>query len=246
MRRERWLLGLLGAALVGLALWRGVINLTSLLYLVVLIPSVVVHELSHGWAALALGDDTAKRSGRLSWNPLRHLDPVGSVLLPVVLIIAGLPPIGWAKPVPIDVRRLRHPRNGALIVGLIGPVTNLVLAVLFGVLAHTVLARDLATAPASLVSSVGSSLGDQLLVEAGLVNVLLGVFNLLPLPPLDGGSILERLLPASAWYAFLHFRMGLLAVVVLVAVLFPSVLQLVFSPFEHWWLSAFLTFSPPT
>ncbi|ACU54065.1 peptidase M50 [Acidimicrobium ferrooxidans DSM 10331] len=246
MTRERWLLAVVGAALVGLALWRGVINLTSLLYLAVLIPSVVLHELSHGWAALALGDDTAKRSGRLSWNPLRHLDPVGSVLVPVILIIAGLPPIGWAKPVPIDVRRLRHPRNGALIVGLVGPATNLVLAVALGIVAHAVIAHDIQTASAAQASSIGSSLVDQLLVEAGLVNLLLGVFNLIPLPPLDGGSILERVLPASAWYGFLRFRMGLLAVVVLVAVLFPSVLQLVFSPFEHWWISAFLTFSAPT
>jgi Zn-dependent protease len=242
MSDRRWLVWVVGAVLLVLALWRGVINLSSLLFLVVLVPSVVLHELSHGVVALWLGDDTAKRSGRLRLNPLAHIDPVGSLLVPGLLIVAGLPPIGWARPVPIDVRRLRHPRNGALLVALAGPATNLVLSIGFGLLTHRVLAADIAAAPSGALASVGSSLVDQLLVAAGLVNLVLGLFNLLPLPPLDGGAILERLLPAEAWYAFLRVRMALLLVVVAVAVLAPGFLQLVYSPFLHWWESTFLSF----
>lgn len=245
MNDRRWIVYLIGVALLALAVARGVVNLSSVLFLVVLVPSVVLHELSHGWAALALGDDTARRAGRLSWNPLAHVDPVGTILLPALLIIAGLPPIGWAKPVPIDVSRMRNPRNGALITGLVGPTTNLLLAVAAGVAAHAVLAHDIQTASPSALGTVGQSVVDQLLVEAGIVNLLLGIFNLIPIPPLDGGALLERLLPSELWYAFLRVRMGLLLVVVLVAVLFPSALQLVFSPFEHWWVNTFLSFEQP-
>ena len=100
----------------------------EVLFFVVLIPTIILHEVSHGVVANWCGDDTAKRAGRLSLNPIRHIDPIGTVLLPILLIVTTHLAFGWAKPVPIRVDRLRHPRNQAVLVGLAGPATNIVLA----------------------------------------------------------------------------------------------------------------------
>ncbi len=110
----------------------------ELLFFVVLVPTIILHEISHGVVAYWCGDDTAKRAGRLSLNPIRHIDPIGTVLLPVLLLVTTHSAFGWAKPVPVRVDRLRHPRNQAVLVGLAGPTTNIILALVAGFAFHAV------------------------------------------------------------------------------------------------------------
>src|SRR5437762_6215828 len=105
------------------------IDRVTVLYFVALVAAVILHEISHGAVALAFGDDTAKRAGRLTLNPLAHVDPFGTVILPALLIFAGVPAFGYAKPVPVDLRKLRNPRQQGLLVSLAGPATNIALAV---------------------------------------------------------------------------------------------------------------------
>jgi len=157
-----------------------------------LLLAVILHEVSHGVVALAFGDDTAKRAGRLTLNPVPHIDPVGSVLLPAMAVLAGLPVLGWAKPVPVNPARLRDPRRHMLLVGLAGPFTNftLMMAAAFG-------ARVFLDGPSELAFTI--------LWSFALVNLFLGVFNMLPIPPLDGSSLIERLLPTrhlASWHRF--------------------------------------------
>ena len=184
--------------------------------------------MSHGVVALWCGDDTAKRAGRLTLNPLKHVDPFGSIILPAILAITGAPIFGWAKPVPVSINQLRHPRNDAVLVGLAGPATNIILATLAGIAFHeaylhvwplpTGICAGLIPC-ASIPSQWG--LGDQILFEFGVVNILLAAFNLIPIPPLDGSALVERLLPTSALPAYYRMRMGFM-VVVLVLILFDQ------------------------
>jgi Zn-dependent protease len=225
---------------VGLAIFRGVIGIGLVIALIVLVPSVVLHEVSHGFVAYLFGDDTAKRAKRLTLNPLRHIDPFGSVILPAVLVLVGVPPIGYAKPVPVNVSRLRHPRNQAVLVALAGPLVNIALSVVGGIVLHFLISGELASGASP--NLVGNSIVDQALFYFGEVNLLLAVFNLIPIPPLDGSAVLERLMPQQMWERFLSFRMYFLILVFAVAVLFPNVLATVFSPFESWWTHSFLTF----
>ena len=159
-------------------------------WLIPLVVAIVLHEISHGWVANAFGDPTAKRKGRLSLNPIRHVDPVGTIVLPLVLAVSGAPVFGWAKPVPVVARRLRNPRWHMMLVALAGPGMNLLLA-LVGALAWAGL-RWL---------SPPDGLGWEFLVlnvfNFVLINVSLAIFNLLPIPPFDGGHVVEGLLPRA-------------------------------------------------
>lgn len=157
-----------------------------LFLLAILLLSVVIHEVSHGWMANYLGDPTAKYAGRLSLNPLRHLDPVGSVLVPLFLVLMRSPFLfGWAKPVPINPYNFRDQKYGSAKVSLAGPGSNLLIALIFG-LAIRFLAEAI-SAPA-LFSMFGFIV---------FINILLAVFNLIPIPPLDGSHILFTFLPSS-------------------------------------------------
>jgi Zn-dependent protease len=153
----------------------------------ILVLSLSFHEAAHAWSADRLGDSTARLQGRLTLNPLAHIDWIGTVLFPIIAILTNFPLIGWAKPVPVDVRNLRAPRRDFALVAAAGPVSNLVLAagaaVIFGLL------RGAGTDP----DGVGTIA--YILFQAVSLNVLLAVFNLLPVPPLDGGNVAMGLLP---------------------------------------------------
>lgn len=152
-------------------------------WIVPLVFAIVLHEISHGWVANAFGDPTAKQQGRLTLNPIRHVDPFGTIILPMALAIAGAPVFGWARPVPVDASRLRNPRIQMMLVALAGPGMNFLLALL------AALALMIA-APADPSSFLVANLRNFL-----VINVFLGVFNLLPIPPFDGGHVVEGLLP---------------------------------------------------
>ncbi len=164
-----------------------------LIGLSVLIASLSVHEAAHAWAADRLGDPTARLLGRLSLNPAVHVDPIGTLLFPLVAMTTGLPLIGWAKPVPVNPRHLKSPRRDFALIAAAGPASNLVLALLCaGVLAvlPDIQPGDIA-ARATLTAPI------QMLRLAVFLNVLLAVFNMLPVPPLDGGNVLIGVLPAA-------------------------------------------------
>ncbi|MDO8430127.1 MAG: site-2 protease family protein [bacterium] len=165
--------------------------------LIVLIFSVMVHEVSHGLVAYKLGDDTAKVMGRLNLNPKNHLDPFGSFLLPLTLFLIskGSFVIGWAKPVPYNPNNLKNPKIGAALIGIAGPASNLMLAVIFGIVIR-LLAPFLNLQPEIMSGQMTSGLGFIFLLNIIVfVNILLAVFNLVPIPPLDGSKLLFALLP---------------------------------------------------
>ncbi len=161
--------------------------------LVIQIPAFLLalsgHESCHAWAADRLGDTTARRMGRVTLNPLAHIDPIGTVLFPLTLVLLGIPPIGWAKPVMVNPRNLRRPRQDNLWISLAGPGANIVLALLFAVLFR--------------LAVLGGLNGNRFLMEplmgflimSVMINLLLAFFNLIPIPPLDGSGIVMGLLP---------------------------------------------------
>lgn len=180
--------------------------MSIVLYFGLLIIAITVHEFAHGWTAFRLGDPTAKFSGRLTLNPLAHIDPVGTVLLPLFLFIAtrGQFVFGAAKPVPINYLALKNPKRDIIFIGASGPATNLLLAVIVSLIRRAV--------PEATVL-------DLLLANLIFVNIILGVFNLIPIPPLDGSRILMGMLPKgiASKYASLE-RFGFFIVMLLVAI----------------------------
>jgi len=202
------------------------------LAVVPIVLAITLHEAAHGYAALAMGDDTAKQAGRLSLNPLRHVDRVGTILLPGFLLIFQLLTMhrvlfmfGWAKPVPVAAWRFRHPRQGMMVVAAAGPAMNLFLAWLAAVLAY-----GLDYLPDGVVEVAA-----QFIEYFIIVNLVLGLFNLLPIPPLDGGRIVVGLLPlrlAQSWARLERFGIVL---VLLVIFLLPRMLAdfgIAFDPFN--------------
>lgn len=158
--------------------------MTAIFYILVIIISVVIHEVSHGYVANLLGDPTAKLSGRLTLNPLVHLDPLGSIIIPAALVLMGLPVIGWAKPVPYNPYNLRVGKWGPAYVALAGPASNLIVAGFFSILIR--LNSVYTLAPATFIQF-------STLIVA--VNIILAIFNLIPVPPLDGSKVLFAALP---------------------------------------------------
>jgi Zn-dependent protease len=234
MTRQRALV-LLGLGLAGLYLLvrRHVISGESLLLLVALVPSVILHEVSHGAVALLFGDDTAKRAGRLTLNPVRHIDPLGTVLLPAMLVLAGAPPFGYAKPVPVNPRRLRNPRDHGLLVSLVGPGVNIAIAVAAAV-ALRLLGGHAGTF--GLYTSFGDlPLLQRVLFLLGYINVVLAAFNLIPIPPLDGSAVVERLLPARWWPGYLRLRQYSMVILIVVVLALPQLLGRIFDPAIALW-----------
>jgi Zn-dependent protease len=157
----------------------------------VLLFSLTVHEFAHAWTADRLGDPTARRLGRVSLNPIVHADPIGTVLFPLLAMVGNVPLIGWAKPVPVDISRLPHHRRDFMVIAAAGPASNLVMAFLAS-------GALLWMSPAGMVGSV--------LYLAARLNILLAVFNMLPIPPLDGGNVLSGLLPRGLALKFDQIR----------------------------------------
>ncbi len=158
----------------------------------VLLFSLTVHELAHAWTADRLGDPTARLLGRVSLNPLVHADLFGTVILPLVAMISGAPLIGWAKPVPVDTRRLDHPRRDYVLVAAAGPASNLAIAI-----AASVVLAVLPISPQTIGEGNVSVPVAVILSQLIRLNVLLAVFNMIPIPPLDGGNVLAGILPPS-------------------------------------------------
>ena len=183
--------------------------------IVPIVLAVVFHEVAHGYVASLLGDQTARASGRLTLNPLRHVDPVGTVLLPGILALSHAPVFGWAKPVPVDARGLRNPRRDMMLVALAGPGSNLLMALLSAVALGLLARFGASEQPGAVALFVAQNLGNFI-----IINVSLGLFNLLPIPPFDGSHVVEGLLPRPAARAYASFRTkGLLVVFALIVVL---------------------------
>lgn len=231
--RRALVLLLLGAVVVYALVRREVVGADTALLLGLLFASVVLHEVSHGAVALGFGDDTARRAGRLTLNPVSHIDPFGTIVLPTILVLANAPPFGWAKPVPVDPRKLRHPRNHSLLVSLAGPAVNIVLA-----LAAAVALRSMHP-DTGVLQLYGEDVAaaDRALFYLGAINVFLAVFNLLPLPPLDGSAVVERLLPARWWPGYLRVRQYSIGILVVLVLLLPGALDRVFDPALEAWLA---------
>lgn len=158
--------------------------------------AITLHEVAHGWVASLFGDQTARLTGRLTLNPLYHIDLMGTIVIPILMLLLTPFMFGWAKPVPVDSRQMRHPRVGMICVGLAGPLANLAMALGWGLIAKLGMLADyhnLAWLGVPLEYMGGAGI---------LINIFLGVLNLVPLPPLDGGSVVANLLPPRAGYYY--------------------------------------------
>jgi Zn-dependent protease len=196
-----------------------------------IVPSIILHEVSHGYVAKLFGDDTAERAGRLTLNPIKHIDPMGTLIVPALLSLTSYGVFGWAKPVPVNTARLRSPRNQGVLVSLAGPATNAVLAAIAAVVFLKVLH------PVGFLGTL-----DQVVFYFGLVNVTLMVFNLIPIPPLDGSVLFERLLPARYWPTYLKYRQYTMPIIMVLVILNfylngHGPLTWLFNHLDNWWAS---------
>lgn len=202
---------------------------TIALYAVPLLLSVTLHELAHGFVAWKLGDPTARAAGRLTLNPIRHLDVTGTLVFIITSWIGGFV-IGWAKPVPVDPRYFRDPRRDMMLVSVAGPATNFLLALVFGLI--IVFGYPLVAEMQQGVVAEGLFTVIRMCFAGVFLNVALGIFNLLPVPPLDGSKILAGLLPRSLAYEFMKIeRYGMLFILLLVG---SGVLGRIISPVFNW------------
>lgn len=199
------------------------LDLNSIFYVVVLIMSVVVHEVAHGYAALYFGDKTAEYAGRLTFNPLKHLDWFGSVVLPLILVLTSASfLVGWAKPVPYNPANLRDKKWGTVWVASAGILANILIALFFGVVIRV-----------SLITGIFSDTFISLLSSIVLLNIVLALFNLMPIPPLDGSKILFTLLPRRFFfiekfferYSFMLLLIFIFFVWGLITNIIPSIYQ---------------------
>jgi Zn-dependent protease len=179
----------------------------GIISLFVVLFAITVHEASHGWAALKMGDPTAHQLGRITLNPIRHIDPIGTILLPLMLIIMGAPPFGWAKPVPVNPLNLKNPRKDNLIISIAGPASNISVAVI----AFIVL-KILMNLNPSMFNQTGGGISNLLsplitiVYYTVVINVILAFFNLIPIPPLDGSGVVMGLISEEAAQKYEQIR----------------------------------------
>ncbi len=179
----------------------------GIIFLFVVLFAITVHEASHGWAALKMGDPTAYQLGRITLNPIRHIDPIGTILLPMMLIIMGAPPFGWAKPVPVNPLNLKNPRKDNIIISAAGPASNICVAFVALLVIKLLIALD-----PSLLYARGVGFNNllspiKIILEATvLINVILAFFNLIPIPPLDGSGIVMGLISEEAAQKYEQIR----------------------------------------
>lgn len=183
--------------------------------------AITVHEVAHGWVALRLGDPTARMLGRLTLNPIKHIDPLGTVVLPLLMLVLGGFIFGWAKPVPVTWENLRHPKRDMAIVAAAGPLSNLLMALLWALLMRVAIGSGPEAGGATLFLLYMSAAGIQ-------INVILAVLNMLPLPPLDGGRVAVGLLPGPlAWQLS---RIEPYGFIILLALLMTHTLNIILGP----------------
>jgi len=192
--------------------------LPLLFLLVVVLFSIILHECAHGLAAERLGDPTARQAGRITLNPIPHLDPIGSILLPGIMLLWSLMGgqailFGWAKPVPINPYNLNNPKRDMMWIGLAGPVTNFAVALVLALLARLL--------------PISASLGTVILFYGVAINLLLGFFNLIPIPPLDGSRILTGLLPER--YAYAINSIGRFGFIILIILFMSGIFRIIFA-----------------
>ncbi len=212
----------------GLLLWyahkQGNLGVVTVYYLIALFPSVILHEIAHGWVARRFGDHTAEWHGRLTLNPLRHIDPLGTVFVPATLLLLGMNAFGWARPVPVNTTGMSRERS--LLVSLSGPATNAILA-----LVAAVVLRVFGT----WEPAVPIAVWQEFMFVFGICNVVLMVFNLIPIPPLDGSALLEYILPDSLRAMYMQIQRY--AIFILLFIMLSGVLPLgkIFTPAIHFW-----------
>lgn len=194
-----------------------------------IIFAVTLHEVAHGYVASLLGDKTARLLGRLSLNPVRHIDWIGTVLVPFMMVLFTNFVFGWAKPVPVNARNLHHPRRDMALVALAGPMANMAMALLWGILTKIGLLLNNNSGWAELLVNMG---------QAGIVvNIVLGALNLIPLPPLDGGKVLASLLPRRA--AAYYYQLEPYGFMILLLLLFTGSLSMILNPIVDGMLTGF-------
>lgn len=201
------------------------------------VVAIVFHETAHGFAAYRLGDPTAKRAGRLSLNPAKHIDPFGTVILPLLLMLLGWPVFGYAKPVPYNPRYFKDPRKGDFLVGIAGPLANVALAAVAGIVAHLLFGAYVQGGVSTLAGGgfVMNYVLGLFLPMFALINLYLAFFNLLPIPPLDGSSIFALVIPRKylpKYYAVQRYAFPIFMIVIVVV---PYVTGI--NPFS-WYLDA--------
>lgn len=199
-----------------------------LLWAIPVIFGITVHEVSHGWVASKLGDKTALMLGRLTLNPIKHIDPLGTIIIPAILLSLGGFVFGWAKPVPVTWRNLRHPKRDMVLVAIAGPLSNFLMAFLWAVV------MKIGVTLTQTLPNVGIPLA--YMGRAGiLINAVLMVLNLLPLPPLDGGRVVSGLLPGRLAYYYDQIEpYGFIIIVILLA---TKLLGVMLSPFITGFIS---------
>ena len=204
-----------------------------LVWAVPIVFAIILHEIMHGVVARVLGDDTAARAGRLTLNPLAHIDPFGTIILPGLLLFARAPVFGYAKSVPVDFRRLHPQRAGMIAVAAAGPLTNLILAMISAFILRRLLAY-----PEASVDHTTISLMSQIALASCIVNIEIAVFNFLPLLPLDGGRVLAGLLPPTLARSFA--RMERYGFLILLVLLYTNTVNAVINPIINAMVRALL------